>query len=315
MSPVGLIINPKSRRNRDGSLVHQAASCDGLSWAAPHTLDDLTSTLGDFRQKGVRVLAVSGGDGTLRDVLSALPLTYGADFPDIALLPAGKTDLAARRIGSPGRGLAGLQRLLDPSCRSTLRRTEWPVLEVRWPDTPNHRVLGFLFGTAGFVTGTQIGCHKVHRSGIHDSTAVAFSIMATLVATLFGQRRQELLNGEPYALRADAAEIRTGRHFLTLATTLDQLVLGLTPFWDDDGSSAPLRWLDIPAPPKNLLSAVWPTVRGRPRRWMLDAGYASGRADSLHLDITSSFVIDGETFDAGPQGIDITATRRIRFVT
>ncbi|MCW0210947.1 MAG: diacylglycerol kinase family protein [Achromobacter sp.] len=313
MTRVGLIVNPRSRHNRSGDFRRRAAAFADLPQAEPRTTTELTEVLTDFRRRGVRVVAVSGGDGTLREVLTALPAAYGGEAPDIALLPAGKTDLAARVVGRAGQGAAGLRRLLDAARRGALTRVEWPVLEIAWRDAPERRVRGFLFGAAGFTTGTRIANSHVHRAGFYNATAVALSIAATAAATLFGSRRHALLEGEEMIVGVDGAPRRGGRHFLTMATTLDRLVLGLTPFWGE--GDKPVRWLDVPAKPPRLMAALLPTLRGRPRPWMIDAGYASGRADEMVVETAQPFVVDGELFEPGARGIRLSARQRVGFVT
>jgi len=313
MTRVGLIINPYSRHNRAGAFRRAVmAEGDALPWAEPRTTDDLAEALAAFRRQGVRVVAVSGGDGTLREVLTALPAAYGDDTPDIALMPAGKTNLAARVVGSTRRDLRGLRRLGDAARDGTLTRTTWPLLEVTWANQPERCLRGFLFGTGAFTEGTRIAARHIQGAGVHNALSVALSIAATAGATLFGRRRRALLAGMDMRVTVDDTPARAGRHFVTLATTLDRLVLGLTPFWGD--GPRPLRWLDVPAPPARLLAALIPTLRGRPRPWMLGAGYASGRADRLHLETGQPFVVDGEVFEPGPGGIVVSTTSPVGFV-
>ncbi|HYG88938.1 MAG TPA: diacylglycerol kinase family protein [Azospirillum sp.] len=312
MMRVGVIGNPRSRRNRNGGFDRIVAEFRDLPCAQPDTTAELEEMLADFRRREVRVIAVSGGDGTLREVLTALPRAYGNDQPDIALLPAGRTNLAARVVSRVGDGGAGLRRLLDAARSGTLSRVEWPVLDIVWRDSPERRVRGFLFGAAGFSVGTQLACSHVLKAGFHDATAVVLSIAATAASTLFGSRRRALLAGEEMRVGVDGAPARGGRHFLTLATTLDCLVLDLKPFWGE--GKEPIRWLDIPAPPRRLMAALLPTLCGRPRPWMLDAGYASGRARELAVELSHPFVVDGELFEPGPQGILLSAAGRVGFV-
>ncbi|MBP2293400.1 diacylglycerol kinase family protein [Azospirillum rugosum] len=312
MTRVGLITNPRSRHNRSGDFIRRVAEFDDLPRAEPFTTTELTEALTDFRRRGVRVVAVSGGDGTLREVLTALPAAYGNEPPDIALLPAGKTNLAARVVSQAGQGVQGLRRLLDAAHGGALTRVEWPVLDVAWRDAPERRVRGFLFGAAGFAAGTQIANSHIHRAGFHNATAVALSIAATAASTLFGSRRRALLEGEEMTVGVDGASRRGGRHFLTMATTLNRLLLDLTPFWGESGK--PIRWLDVPAMPPRLMAALLPTLRGRPRPWMIDAGYASGRADEMTVEMTHPFVVDGELFEPGPRGILLSAGQRVGFV-
>jgi len=55
-------------------------------------------------------------------------------------------------------------------------------------------------------------------------------------------------------------------------------------------------------------------VRGRPRPWMHQAGYASTRADHISLRLSSPVVLDGEVFDPGPHGqVELSAGPALAF--
>ncbi|RKJ98015.1 diacylglycerol kinase family protein, partial [Teichococcus wenyumeiae] len=104
MAPrIGIISNPRSSSHRAGQagLAEAAAR---LPHAAPESREALRAALAGFAADGVEVLAVHGGDGTLREVLSALPQAWAGPMPAIAPLPAGRTNLAAHTLGYPAAG-------------------------------------------------------------------------------------------------------------------------------------------------------------------------------------------------------------------
>ncbi|WP_207461664.1 diacylglycerol kinase family protein [Azospirillum sp. SYSU D00513] len=318
MIRVGVISNPRSLANRRAArkgsgFAAVAAGFPGLLYAQPGTPAELQETLAEFHRREVGVIGVHGGDGTIREVLTALPRSYGESWPDIALLPAGKTNLAARVLGSAGRGGEGLARLLDAARQRSLGRVEAPVMEIAWTDAPERRMSGFLFGAGAFSTGTKLAYSHVHAAGINSGPAVALTIAAAAASILVGKGRRDMLAGEEMSLALDGAPQRPGRRFLTLASTFDRLALGIRPFWGEGKGS--LRWLDVLAPPRRLMRALVPVLRGRPRPWMTESSYTSGRADRLALALSSPFVVDGELFDPGPAGITLSADRRVGFVT
>ena len=317
MSPpkrrVGIIGNPLSRAGGKDRARFGAAAA-GLPRAEPATRAELRDALRDFAARGVDLLAVQGGDGTLREVLSALPSGYGdAPAPEIAVLAAGKTNLAARALGSAGMGEAALRRLLDAAERRALKRRSVPVLEVSRPDLDGGAPLrGLLFGAAAFTEGKKLAEVRLHRHGVHDGAAVALALAG--IALRAGLDRGHALRaGVPMAVAPDGHPQREGRRFLLLATTLDRLMLGLRPFWGE-GRGA-VRWLDVLAPPRRLAAALWAGARGRPRPWMPSAGYLSGRAERLRVALNGPFVLDGEVFEPGPQGLLLRAPDRIAFVS
>lgn len=311
---VGIIANPLSRAGWNPRARFDETAAD-LPFAEPAGRAELQDALRDFAARGVDLLAVQGGDGTLREVLTALPGAFGDAPPEIAVLAAGKTNLAARVLGGAGMGEAGLRALLDAADRGALRRRVLPVLEVARPgaDTAEAPPLrGVLFGAAAFTEGKLLADRQLHRRGFHEGAAVALA-MAGVALRMALDRTHPLRAGMPMAVAANDASVREGRRFLVLATTLDRLMLGLRPFWGEGRGD--VRWLDITAPPRRLAAALWSGGRGRPRPWMAPAGYLSGRAERLRIALDGPFVLDGEVFEAPSQRLLLSAHDRVAFVS
>jgi len=308
---IGIISNPLSRAGRTDPARFGAVAA-GLPRAEPATRAELRDALRDFAARGVDLLAVQGGDGTLREALTALPDAYGETPPTVAVLSAGKTNLAARVLGSAGMGEAALRRLLDAAGRGALKRRLLPVLEVSRSGSGEPPLRGVLFGAAAFTEGKRLADARLHRRGLYDGAAVALALAG--VALKAGLDRGHALRaGVPMAVAADGHPGCEGRRFLLLATTLDRLMLGLRPFWGE-GRGA-VRWLDVLAPPRRLAAALWAGGRGKPRPWMPAAGYGSGRAERLRVAMADPFVLDGEVFEPGPGGLVLSAPGRVAFVS
>lgn len=306
MSMLGIVSNRFSDGNGGRSMIadHALAQPDVL-FAAPDDLAALPQVLADFAARGVSVVAVDGGDGTVRDVLSALPAAFGDDWPAIAVMPSGKTNLIARDVGAFA-GLAGLNRLLT-LIRNDLNGVVWSErrsLEVTWRDDPQRVVHGLFFGAGIFTHATRMVGEWAHQRGIKQRSAVALTI-----ARIFWEswRGPNAATGTIMALDHGPERPR----FLVLATTLHQLMLGFWPF--PPGGSGDLHWLDIQSPPRRLARALWAAWRGS-----LTAcpalGYEGGRSRELNIELTEAFVVDGELYEPGPGGITLRAGRPIRFI-
>ena len=312
---IGLIINPLSHANRldpiqmDGILARHPE----IARAAPADPAALRAALRIFASDGIELLVISGGDGTVRDVLSALAAMEFSPLPEIAILTAGDTNLAGRVLGSPGRGARALGKLLDAMTDNRIRRTTCPVLEVSWIGEPARApVCGFLFGAAAFAEAKRIATDSVQRRGIHQGLAVVVTLLATVVKSLLGRSRR-LSGGTRMEVRIDGGPPDDAHRFLLLATTLNSLMLGIWPFWGSGRGG--IRWLDIDAPPPRLGAALWAVLRRRPRPWMAKSGYRSGRANSLRIRTEQPFILDGEAFDAGSDGILLTTPFDVTVVT
>jgi hypothetical protein len=308
---IGIIVNRRSHageRSRAGLDAMQASDPD-LSVAAPCDRAALQEALRRFAAEGVGLLVVSGGDGTVRDVLSALSDAYPGTWPDLAILPAGNTNLAARALGSAGTGAGALARLLAAARSGRLRYRSCPVLQVSWIGQPERPVLrGFLLGAAAMVDAKRLADAEVHRRGLHRGLAVLTTIALTAVRALAGKGR--LRGGTTMRIGLDDGPPVEGNRFLLLATTLDRLLFGLWPFWGK-GTGA-IHLLDIDAPARRLMAALFAVWLWRPRPWMLQEGYRSARAGRIRLQLEQPFVLDGDQFDPGPDGVLLSAPASIR---
>ncbi len=314
MTRIGVISNPRSHASNAGQLADFARHFPKVRFAAPQSRAELQSVLADFARQQVSVIAVDGGDGTVRAVITDLPNAYPGDWPDLALLASGKTNVIAADLGSVGRGDRELRRLLAAIGDGTARRrTTRPALEAAWGAAPDEVVRGFLFGAAAFSYGTILANKILHPAGIVRGPSVAVSIAEVLRRTLFGAERRHLAQGEMMHIAADGDDRGEGRRFILLATTLNRLMLGLWPFWGE--GDAPIHWLDVSAPPQRLLRGIAAAARGRPRPWMAAAGWGSGRAQGLDLGFDHPFIVDGDIYPAVSGNLRLSVTRPIGFLS
>jgi diacylglycerol kinase (ATP) len=312
---IGLIINPRSHANKADPIQMDAvlARHPEISRASPTNAAALHETLRRFASDRIEILVISGGDGTVRDVLSALATNDFSFLPEIAILSAGNTNLAGRVLGSPGHGGRALEKLIGATTNNRARRRTCPILQVSWIGEPARPpVCGFLFGAAAFTEAKRIAAVSIERRGIHQGLAVAMAFAATVVTALFGRSRK-MSDGAQMEVCIDGGSPDDARRFLMLATTLDSLMLGLWPFWGH-GRGA-IRWLNIDAPPLRLSAALWAVLLRRPREWMAKSGYRSGRADSLRIRMEQPFILDGEAFDAGSDGILLSVPLSVTVIT
>ena len=300
---IGLIINQRSRANMLDPIQMNVvlARRPEIAWASPADAEALRKALRAFASDGVDILVICGGDGTVREVLSALAASDFSPLPEIAILSAGNTNLAGRVLGSPGRGACALEKLVDAISDGRTKQKTCPVLKISWLGEPARPpVCGFLFGAAAFNEAKRIATDSVHTYGVYQGLAVAVTVMATVVKALVG-RGGRLSDGTRMEVAIDGGAPDDAGRFLMLATTLDSLMLGLWPFWGHGHGG--IRWLDFDAPPPRLVAALSAVLLRRPRPWMAKSGYRSGRAETLSIRMEQPFILDGDAFDSGLDGI------------
>jgi diacylglycerol kinase-like protein len=309
VSRLGIVANGRSWRNR-GAGASPAPPGDAL-FEAPDSPDDYPEVMRRFAAAGVTTLAVDGGDGTLRDVMSAMAPAFGEALPQIALLPNGKTNVAAADVGGAGRGPDAVAKLA-----AALKDGSRIVTSVRRPIVASfdgRSVYGFVFGLGAFERATRLVDERVHDRGFAQKLGVALGVVASGSAALFGKEREVWRRGVPLSLAIDGAPETTHDSFALLATSLRRWVLGLWPFWGE-GEGA-IEVTEVAAPPRRLALNLSTAGLGQPRASAATEGWRSERADLIVLGLRDPFIIDGDRFAPGPDGkVELRAGPALTFV-
>ena len=327
MARLAVISNPRSQRNRQGALAALKAVLSEHP-DVPHgeILDfaELGSMVERLVQGGAEVIAVNGGDGTVQAVLTELARRPEAgSLPKLAVLSGGMTNVIAKDVGLEGNPAKALSRLIaNMSAPGRVREVTRSLIGLALhPEQPP--VYGMFFGAAGFHQAVKLANDKVRTRGVAGSLASASTLTLSLFRLLFGRSGADgrsgsddpLYRGEPMAIDVDGKECPETPYLILIATTLDKLILGLRPFWDD-GNDRVIRYTSITFPPKRLARALLPVLRGRPASWMEDEGYRSGSASTITIDIKSPVVLDGEIFHPEPAAlVCLTGDRSQTFIT
>ncbi len=297
----GVIYNPRATANV-GKAPLRAVD---VPCVVPSTREELTEALAEFARREVGIVAVSGGDGTVRDVLTALPQAYGdAPPPAIAIIASGRTDLIAGEVGAQGRE-DELARILAASKNGTLREVARPVMRVnRLIDADGQlrrHVRGMLFGAATFAYATELARSEIFATGASHARAIAMTFATVLKRVLLQGDPDRLRSGRPMRLQADGKPDVLGaeaRRAMFLATTLRSgFVLGRDPFFVP-AQPDELRYLDVAAPARGVSRAVGALAIGKP--WLAGRGWNAGAARVLDIELESKVVIDGELFEPLP---------------
>jgi diacylglycerol kinase (ATP) len=299
MIRAGVIRNKASHRNRRGG---QSALPDHVLAFVPESPDDLALGLREFAQRGVNLVVIDGGDGTIREVLTRLPEAFGDPLPRLAIVPSGKTNALALDIGTPLG--TSLEALMAAGMAEGVTKTR-TCLEVVREGHAHPESRGFLLGMAAFVRATELA-QTHHGLGLFDNAAIAVTLAGATVQTVsgFGGWR----DGETAELSLAGGE--PARWFLVMASTLKRLPLGLRPFGEP---RIGLKVLTVAAPPRRLIRAVPRILTGGDAPWLRSAGYERHDVDAFSAVFEGDFVLDGEIFRGGR--LTVREGPRLEFVT
>jgi hypothetical protein len=301
----GVIRNPQSHANR--TLGEVAAPRADVLFAQPETRADVAGEVMRLAQAGCELLVIDGGDGTVREVLSALPEAFGERLPLLSVVASGKTNILAFDLGV--RGSWTLERALAAAGRDDARTRLRSPLEVVRHGSERPALRGFVFGCAALVRQEALasGLHKAH---VFHNVSVALTLAGAVAQVVAGDHDNPWRRGEPLTLSVDDGPPRCGPRLVTMATTLQRLPFGMRPFGP---ARHGLKFLDADAPPRALARALPTLLWGRGEGWLSKNGYRRGDARSLRLSLEGSVFLDGEVYPGG----DLTVTEgpRLRFLT
>lgn len=317
MTKIGLVSNPRSRRNRLGLTELETVVRGRPDLVHRHlgTNAEAAAILADLARQEVDVLAINGGDGTVQRLLTALLGELNLDrLPLIAVLAGGTTNLIAGDVGLPGPPVRGLRRLLDMVAGGgldlCLRRRSVMRVDHLAGLTPQ---FGMFLGIGALAHA--VGDHAVRdaRRNLPGPLMLALTVMRVLADGLKPRLRRRILRDETIRLALDDGPVHEARRLLMFVTTLDRLALGITPYWNQ--SAAPLRFTSVAAAPPRLLCASVRVLAGGGRGLPAEY-YGSGSARRLDLGLINGVALDGEIFAPVPGClIKVTAPRELRFVS
>lgn len=114
---LGVIVNPRAGPQRKSSTskdVVEVANATGLRVVCPASIEALESGLEKFRDQGVQVVAVAGGDGTISTVLTSILQLYPTgELPVVAILGGGTMNVLASNLGCRRPPAVALRRLVE----------------------------------------------------------------------------------------------------------------------------------------------------------------------------------------------------------
>ncbi|RZV33009.1 MAG: hypothetical protein EX262_07220 [Sphingomonadaceae bacterium] len=293
----GVLYNPRSHRNRDSAIVEPDYPV--IRVEQPRRRRDLKDAMQRFVDSGVELLVINGGDGTVRDALTGGAMVFGDDWPDIAVLPRGKTNALTIDLEMPKSWSLEEAIIAHRDGRRVQRRPM--VLEPM--DGKELTRLGFILGAGVFLAAIESG-QDAHKFGAFDSLAVAMTTVWGVTQALFGGDKNpwrrgveaRILLGEPMT------ELERSRYgdprwrAMIFLSSLSRFPAGLKPFGDAEG---PLRIAVIDHLRRRIVAQMPWVLRGNHSDRLVEAGLHRRSADRIELDLGDRFILDGEVFAPG----------------
>lgn len=309
MAGIGVVVNPHARWNRGRTgRVEELRRIVGDDGEVVETFEigELDEVARRFREAGVDLVAVCGGDGTLSRVLTATRRAL-PDGPLPAWMPlrAGTINVVADSVrcrrGSPESVLATVvakRRVGEP-----LVTTERGTIAV------DDDVLGFLFGLGLVVDFLRL--YYDDRDPGPRSAAVLLARLAAS-AVLGTSLARDALPRLRATVDCDGERLPFAEYSVVLGMAIEHLPLGFRPGYLADRTPGRFHVLAGPVSPARIAWAL-PRLRlGLPLR---DAGLHDAAARELRIEFgrPTHYMVDAEIL--GPvERMRVAAGPRVRFV-
>lgn len=294
---VGVVYNPRSHRNQGQDL--DIADRPNVHVAQPRERDDIVVALREFEELGVDYLIINGGDGTVRDVLTAGMAVFGDAWPALAVLPKGKTNALNVDLGAP----AGWNLCDAVDAFASGKRVARHPVVVSPLDGDRSELVGFILGAGGFTLGVQVG-QDAHRLGAFNSLAVGVSAAWGVLQALFAGdgniwRRgvaMDILLGEDRTPMPHSGFGYDGRRSVMLASTLERFPVGMKLFGPHREG---LKVMALDRPRRKLLAAMPLLLGGMKLRNPDRSGLHQCSVTRFEFGLEEQFILDGEAFPGG----------------
>ncbi len=307
---VGVVINPRSaRKGRKGKALARALDgAPGVTTELIHDFALLPDIIKSLAKQKVSLIAVSGGDGTVQAVQTVLAeKKLFKTLPRLAVLPHGTTNMTAAdiglRTGNPDR-IADMLSRPDYLRRATAIKTRHTVKVTGLQDTPPQH--GMFFGTGAIYRAVVLCQQDIHGMGLKGDMATGVTLAVSLLKSLFSRASPDQdpdLIDRPYPMTITVnGQVRSAfDQLMFLVTTLNKLILGTRPFWNE-AATGTLKATAVSYPHPSILRYLWPVMYGAADRRLPEPDFQSFTGDEIGLATATSVVIDGEIFEPPAEG-------------
>jgi diacylglycerol kinase family enzyme len=223
---LGIILNPKSRANlKNPSRIkyYRNISNEILEVRATESFEDLTRTAREFKRRRVPYIGISGGDGTIHQVITACINAYAPSaIPPVLLLGDGTMNNIFSSVGIKGHGVSVLSRFVHAVKSNKFGIQERLTMKI------DDRYC-FLFGcglTTNFLHAAYDG-----KKGNLKNIQVILKCIREVISTGFGKDSDSLVLMRPLIAKmyTSGIPISLEKLLVVLAGTVEKVGMGFRP--------------------------------------------------------------------------------------
>jgi len=279
-----------------------------------NSLKRLYIQLRAFKGEEIDLLILNGGDGTIHSALTFLMNNrIFKDFPKIAILGGGMTNMIARDLKTGGPVARDLETILESYARGEIDThiSEHNLVRIDFNDKREPQ-FGMFFGGASMPSLISYTVNHIYPLGIKGKMAQLIGLGGFMSSFLFGRYRKGWIGYAPEMdVVFDNGKTYSGHISLVATTTLSALIFGgHAPY---KAGHLPLLILrpHVRAVIIALFRGAMGTIdRARTKTISFD------HVKSVTIRGGASFVLDGEIHQyEGTGPIKVSGTEPLKFVS
>ncbi len=309
MSKIGIIANPHSKLNKRnpnrqkilGFIVGERGRLE-----VTNTLDELKAVVEDFSAKGVEIIAINGGDGTISRTLTAIIQAFkDKPLPKIALLRGGTMNVIAGELQIKGLPEQVLYRLIEThSSGLPLRLEKLRTIQV------DGEYYGFLFGNGAAAYFLEEFYKK--KTG---SIRASWLVIKLILSRFFGQKLwNRIIPNFNCHLKPRGLPGVKHQSCAVFCSTVQRLPLGVQIFPDAKKDPAKFQCVSAAIESKKLIWKIPFFIFEKKNK--IECGKMTFITDSLKIETDQSipYTLDGEIYLPKSNEMEITVGPEINFV-
>lgn len=227
----------------------------GRVWS-PSTEAELRAAAVEIHEFRPSHLVLVGGDGSLMRALSQLYDTFGSDpFPILVPLAAGTVNLAVRRWGGAGDGLAAMKNLSGSFAAPSISVRS---LEV---NLDGHLYIAFTVGTGLISNFFEEYDRQGHRGNFSAALILVKTLVGSWVSSAYSKR---IFAPTPASLSIPGQDFGKLPFTLLVSSVFVDLGLGLKPTYRAHEAKGQLHLVASTLRARALGSKVWRVLRAQP---------------------------------------------------
>ncbi len=276
--------------------------------AQPQNREDLVEQARRFREEGIDVLAVNGGDGTLHMVLTAFIEAYGdTPLPPVAILRGGTMNTIASGLGIRGKPEMILSSLLlRYHTDQPMPWAERNILRIEGGEKPEY---GFLFGNGLLSNFLQEHYAASDPSPLSAAVLLTRAVFSAMVG---GPLIQRLSAPAECEVEVDGVRWAPKRYLTVTMGTVDDIGFGFRPFYEALRHPGRLQALGFACDAFGVVKCL-PRIRMAQPIQSPEVFSAVPERVVMRSEKAMPFMVDGDFHPAG-QTIAVSVGPRVRFL-